>query len=378
MTLIINNTDVSNLLKMGQCLEALEQAYVDLARGDLVNRPRIDLCATTQSAEKIFRWGTMEAVNARTGYHAIRMKSDMVYWVQHDFGITEEKYCMRPGAFCGLIFLFSARDGEPLAIIHDGYLTHMRVGAIAALGVKYLARADANTVGLLGSGWMARSHLSAFSCVRTLRRVKVFSPSVEHRRRFAREMTQLLGVEIETVDNPAEAVKGTDIVSTCTDSITPVLHGSSLEPGMHLTCVKAKGEWHNDVFAAIDVVAGGDSARPPLFGASFRRGQGNFLTFAAGSSERLDRIPRWGASESAWKPSVRLAPLAEMIKGELQGRRTEIEVSASGGSGAKGSDSSSTQGLPFVTLGALVYEMAKVQHLGREISTELLLQDIRD
>ena len=139
MALFINNNEVKQILSMRSCLEALEEAYIDLTEGNLVNRPRIDLCATTDVPDHIYRWGTMEAVNSRTGYHAIRMKSDIIYWSKHDNGVTEEKYCIAPGNFCGLIFLFSARNGEPLAIIHDGYLTHMRVGAIAALGVKYLA-----------------------------------------------------------------------------------------------------------------------------------------------------------------------------------------------------------------------------------------------
>jgi alanine dehydrogenase len=377
MPLFINNDEVKQILTIRSCLEALERAYVDLAEGNLVNRPRIDLCATTDAPDHIYRWGTMEAVNARTGYHALRMKSDIVYWSKHATGVTEEKYCIRPGTFCGLIFLFSARNGEPLAILNDGYLTHMRVGAIAALGVKYLARDNASTLGILGSGWMARAHSAAISCVRNLKQIKVFSPSRAHRREFATEMSKALDLEVAPVDDPRAAVAGSDIVSACTDSVTPVLEGSWLEKGMHLTAVKPKGEWDEEVFPRIDVVFGGEPARPPLFGTAFRRGQGNFLTYAAGDAKLLERIPRWPERADRRSREPRIVPLASLIQGKMRGRNSADEISASAGSGW-GGGSVSTQGLPFVTLGAVVYEQARKTGLGKEIPLELFTQDIRD
>ncbi len=67
-------------------------------------------------------------------------------------------------------------------------LQHMRVGADGGIGVKYLANADAATVGMLGSGGMAHSNLDAFMQVRKIRRLQVFSPTPEHRESFAREV----------------------------------------------------------------------------------------------------------------------------------------------------------------------------------------------
>lgn len=375
MVLLIDNDDVKRVLTMPNVLEALEEAYGDLADGNLVNRPRIDLSATTDMPDHIYRWGTMEAVNARTGYHALRMKSDVVYWSQHERGTTEEKYSIAPGTYCGLIFLFSAKNAEPLAIIHDGYLTHMRVGATHALGAKYLAREDAETLGMIGSGWMARIHALAFACVRPLRRLKVFSLTKEHLDQYVAEMAETLGIEVVACQDPRDAVRGADIAAACTDSITPVFFGSWVKPGMHLSCVKPKGEWDHAVEPRIDVLAGGDTPRPPLFGTSFKRGQGNFLTYAAGDPQLLAQIPRWPERKIIHEKRPRSAPLGPMIKGEVKGRRNAEEVSASSGSSV---GDSSTQGLPFVALGARVYELAKQQGLGKEIPTELFVQDIRD
>src|SRR5512147_2410571 len=127
MTLIINNQEVEQILTMEDTLAALEQSYLQLAAGEAVCRPRIDIRIPTSDPAKTYRWGTMEG-GSTAGYFAIRMKSDVVYERAHEGGVTEEKYCTRPGLFCGLVFLTSVETGEPLALINDGVLQHMRVG----------------------------------------------------------------------------------------------------------------------------------------------------------------------------------------------------------------------------------------------------------
>ena len=82
------------------------------------------------------------------------MKSDIIYESQYNGVTTQEKYCVRPGLYCGLILLTSIENGEFLAFINDGHLQHMRVGADGGIGVKYMASPDAEVVGMLGSGGM--------------------------------------------------------------------------------------------------------------------------------------------------------------------------------------------------------------------------------
>src|SRR5262249_56732026 len=105
-------------------------------------------------------WGWVEG--ASDGVLAVRLKSDVMIWPERPDGTRSElKYCMRPGTYCGLVLLFSTADGEPLAIINDGYLQHARVGASAGIGTRLLAREDAHTVGMIGSGGMARPGVGA-------------------------------------------------------------------------------------------------------------------------------------------------------------------------------------------------------------------------
>src|ERR1041385_2148974 len=118
------------------------------------------------------------------GYFAIRMKSDVVYEREYEGARTLEKYCSRPGLYCGLVFLTEVETGTPLAIINDGVLQHMRVAADRAIGTEHMARADCRTLGMLGSGGMATSHVAALLETRPIEKLRVFSPTRAHRERF--------------------------------------------------------------------------------------------------------------------------------------------------------------------------------------------------
>jgi alanine dehydrogenase len=194
--LLIDNAAVAAVLEVPAVIAVLEQAYRDLAAGDAVCRPRIDVRLPTGHEQQVYQWGSMEGGSVTSGYFAIRMKSDVLVEREYAGTRTQEKHCLRPGTFCGLVFLLSARTGEPLAILNDGIVQHLRVGADAAIGTRYAAREDARVLGLLGSGGMARSHLEALLRVRRLERVQVFSPTREHRERYAAEMRDQHGLEV--------------------------------------------------------------------------------------------------------------------------------------------------------------------------------------
>ena len=154
--LFIDNALVSELLSMKECIDAQEAAFQDNPSGRAAHRPRLDMYAPCERDDGYYRWGTMEGVH--DGIFSIRMKSDVITWPTDGAGRwTEDKYCVEPGTYCGLVFLLSSENGEPLAMINDGTIQHMRVGGGAGIGVKHLSRADAKTVGLLGSGGMART-----------------------------------------------------------------------------------------------------------------------------------------------------------------------------------------------------------------------------
>ena len=137
--LLINNQIVEQILDMKGCIEALDTGYRDLVNERANYRGRYDFFVPNDDPKLMYRWGTMEGASRSFETFAIRMKSDMLEWPD---GKTVEKYCVEPGTFCGFVMVFSTRNGEPLAIINDGIIQHMRVGACAGLGVKYLSRED--------------------------------------------------------------------------------------------------------------------------------------------------------------------------------------------------------------------------------------------
>jgi ornithine cyclodeaminase/alanine dehydrogenase-like protein (mu-crystallin family) len=250
--LFIDNATVERVLTMKDCIEVQEQAFQQSLSGQSMQRGRLDFYAPCDREDGYYRWGTMEGVSH--GVLAIRMKSDIVTWPRDESGrFTEDKYCVEPGTYCGLIFLLSTQNGEPLAIINDGYIQHMRVGGGAGIGVKLLSRENSSVVGMLGSGGMARTFIEAFLVVRPIKSVRVYSPTKDHREQFAREMSEKHGIEVCAVDSPEEAVRSVDILSTCTDSMTPTVKPEWLEPGMHLANL-GPAEIDASVMAAIDIV----------------------------------------------------------------------------------------------------------------------------
>lgn len=139
----------------------------------------------------------------------------------------------------GVVMLFGAQHGEPLAILDAAAITAIRTAAASGAVTDALARPDAGDLALLGSGTQARMHLRAMRTVRPLRRVRVWSRTAGHAARFAREEAAHAGVEIEVVPSADEAVRGADLVCTTTAAREPVLHGAAIAPGAHVNAVGA-------------------------------------------------------------------------------------------------------------------------------------------
>jgi ornithine cyclodeaminase/alanine dehydrogenase-like protein (mu-crystallin family) len=87
----------------------------------------------------------------------------------------------------------------------------MRVGADGGIGVKYMANENAEVVGMLGSGGMARTHMQAFTRVRTIKKLQVFSPTKANREKFAEEMRHRYNIEVKVCDKPEDVYKGAHI-----------------------------------------------------------------------------------------------------------------------------------------------------------------------
>ena len=369
MTLIIGNADVAKVLTMQDTVEALEASYRDLAAAEAVCRPRIDIEIPTRTAGRTYQWGTMEG-GSTSGYFAIRMKSDVIYERHAGGAVTQEKYCLRPGLYCGLVLLTSVETGEPLAFINDGVLQHMRVGADGAIGAKHMARPDASVVGMLGSGGMARSHMDALVTVRDIRRLQVFSPTREHRERFAREMAERHGIEAVACESPDDIYRGADIVAAVTDSAVPVMDGRRLEPGAHIIHVGGGGVPDPASLARVDVYLRFGNAPAP-WGLPELGLADEYITWAARpDARRASHTKKGGRRGHGVSLPGKVVYLRELLDGTRPGRTSPAQITYS--------ERGNLQGAQFYAVAARVYEAARAAGLGREIPTEWFLQDIRD
>ncbi|MGB9985942.1 ornithine cyclodeaminase family protein [Salarchaeum japonicum] len=133
--------------------------------------------------------------------------------------------------------LFDADSGEPLALIDGASMNPFKTGATGAVGVDALARHDATSVAVIGSGAQARGQLRCTATVRDLETVWVYSPTKEHREEFAGEMNTALDASVAAVASPDAAIEEADIVITATNAAEPVFDGDHLEPGTHVTAM---------------------------------------------------------------------------------------------------------------------------------------------
>lgn len=366
--LVIGNDDVSRLLTPRDTIGVLEEVYQDLAEGEAVCRPRIDVRMPTGDGRTIYQWGSMAGGSTRSGYFAIRVKSDILTEREYAGTRTQEKHCVRPGTYCGLVWLFSVRDGAPLAVINDGVLQHQRVGADAAIGAKHLARQDAHVLGMLGSGGMARSHLAALREVLPVERVQVFSPTRAHREHYAAEVRARHGIEAVAVSEPDLAHRGADLVAGCADAVGGVVEGAALAPGTHVMC--AGGRLDRAAYERIDVwLRLGDAPAPDGLPGWRTWAENVVYTGRAGD-------PVWERHHASHRPRrppgprTRVVRLAELLAGTVRGRTGPGEITFA--------ERGNIQGAQFFAVAGRVYELAREKGLGRQLPDGWLLQTVRD
>jgi alanine dehydrogenase len=353
MTLILSNADVEKLLTMPECIDALEESYVELIEGRGVNRTRSDCITPTSNPNAIYGLKSMDGVIPKFGIGAIRINSDIITFPKKGNNVVREKVPAANGRYVGLVLLFSSENGEPLAILPDGVMQRMRVGAANGLGIKYLARSNATTVGILGCGWQAGAQLMAACAVRKIASVRCFSPTKERREAFATEMSALLGIEVTAVDQPEAAIAGSDIAMCASNSLDPIFFERWIEPGMHLSSIKLP-EIEVSAIKRADRLALHVHEQKPIHV----------------SARDLPLAKE--ANEHGWSDRGidfdKLPTIPDLITGRAQGRQSDREVTCF--------LNNIGLGYQFAAAGAVVYRNAKGSGLGHELPTEWFTEDV--
>lgn len=206
--LFLTEADVQELLPMNEAIAMMRRAFEALASGHAQNQSRRRLILDTGStlhslAGSFFNYfGTkFYATNPRYGAHFSFM-------------------------------LYDAVTAQPLAYLEANHLGQIRTGAASGYATDLMANPDADTLGIIGSGFQARTQLDAIRAVRPIKTVRVWSRSEEKRRRFAEECSAI------AVDSAEAAVRGAQIVVTATNAKNPVVESDWIAPG---TMINAMG-----------------------------------------------------------------------------------------------------------------------------------------
>ena len=356
MPLLINNDVTDRVLKMPEAVDAMEAVLRQYAEGKATFQPRTDLWSPTAEKGDFYRWGSLLGGMMDPPTLALRFKSDIMRWTDYSGVQTEEWFCSEPGRYCGFVILIDMASGEIIAMLNDGILQHVRVGATAGVGARYLARADACVLGVLGSGGMARTYTEAIAAVRDLEEVRVYSPTPKNREAFAEEMSAKLGVRVVPCDSTESALTDVDMIATCTDSRVPVYHAEYLKlhrPGAFIVRCRYD-EMDDATFDAVDKI--------------FVNAREGYTDLIVGSPEERARRPTDKAYRRRYAPTD-YPMLADVITGKLPGRSSDAETIFYHNTSA---------GLQFAAVGRLVYERAKEAGLGMPLPLDWFLQDIRN
>jgi alanine dehydrogenase len=357
MPLLISNDVTARVLRVSEAVTVMDDAFRQLSNGLAAFQPRTDFWSPKTATGDYFRWGSLLGMTGNPPTFALRFKSDIIQWKEENGRLNEKWYNMEPGRYCGFIILIDTTNGEIIGLLNDGIIQHVRVGATAGVGAKYLSRPDSHVLGILGSGGMAHTYAEAICAVRPIEEIRVFSPTAANRERFAAELSETLKKSVVAVDSAQAALKDVDIVATCTDSRVPVYTVDMLalhRPGVFIVRTRPD-EMDDATFEAVDRV--------------IVTSKENYAEYVIGSEEERNRRPMDKEYRRRYRPNQGYDSLADVVAGKVPGRRTATETIFHHNQSA---------GIQFAAVGRLVYERAKEAKLGVSIPMDWFQQDIRN
>jgi len=221
MPLLLSRKDVESILTMDDCLQAVETAFGELARGKAVMPQRSVIPIPEHKGIYL----------AMPGYiggdmNALGLKVVTVY------PNNPSKYELP--TILGTLMLCDPATGKAIAIMDAGYLTAVRTGAASGVATKYLAREDSKVCTVFGAGVQARKQLEAVHIIRPMEKVYVNDIAEEAMESFASDLGSSLGVEIIPSKDVEKSVRESDIIVTASSSHDPVFDGNWLKSGTHV------------------------------------------------------------------------------------------------------------------------------------------------
>ncbi len=226
--LVLGHDDVTELMSVAACIPVMRDTLAALARGDGFQPLR----STARPP------GLGGFLGLMPGYVEVDPAGAAVLGIKL-LGIFPGNAALGKDSHQGVVLLLDPLTGEPLAVLNAAAITAVRTAAVSAVATDALARPDATDLTIIGAGVQAQWHVSAIAHVRSLSRVRLTARDADRGRAVAARLSEELAVPVSYVLDPAQAVRGADIVVTATNSATPVLRHDWLSAGAHVNAVGA-------------------------------------------------------------------------------------------------------------------------------------------
>ena len=219
---VLRGTEVRQLLPMAECIDLMHRTMIAVSERRVV----LPLRSVMVMPGELGMLGNMPGYLADPECFGVKLVS-----------LIPRNKPPQYSSHLGLVLLFEAEHGCPVALLDAATITAIRTAAASGLATRLLARPDAGDLALLGAGEQAQSHLEAMLAVRTLRRIRVWARDRDKAAEFAHAEGARHGIVIETASTVREAVGGADLICTVTKAREPILLGEQLAPGVHLNVV---------------------------------------------------------------------------------------------------------------------------------------------
>jgi ornithine cyclodeaminase len=276
---VLREADVRAALPMAACIDAVEGAFVAYSSGEAELPSVIHLDVPEARGEIHVKAGHIHGAPA----YAVKVASGF--------------YAADPPAIDGLVIVFDAETGAPIAFLLDGgYVTDTRTGAAGGVAARWLAPEHATVVGVVGTGIQARRQVEALRCVRDVTEVRVWGRDADRASAAASDVGGVIAPSVR------EAVDAADVVITCTASTEPVVRAEWIAPGTHITAVGSDG-------------AGKQELDPELL----RRADVLVV-------DSLDQCRRLGELQHALDVADRAVELGSVCAGTSPGRTTSTQL----------------------------------------------------
>ena len=318
MTLHISEAEVRQILTMPIALEAVE----DISRKQATGRAVLHARRRFELPEGGGFFHYMAAMDTESGYIAMK------------------QYTYVKGTLRFLVPLYEIATGALLALIEADFLGQQRTGAASGVATKFLARHDARTAAIIGTGGQAKTQLEAIAAVREVISARVYGRDPDRRRAFCEEMSKRLGIPVQPVASASEAVRGADIINTATTSAKPVFDGRDIAEGAHINAIGAN-----------------HAHKRELDDAAISRAEIVFVdSLEQSQQEAGDLIIPFQAEPQKWRS---VNELQQLVAAQVTGRTSEKQITLF-----------KSNGIATWDLGVAerIYALARVKKLGRELA----------